>query len=520
MNKILLSNLLLFISGAVFANPDPASHNPGVLTSSQLNFSTYSTIFQDYALPANMLYYPFNRQCGWQPGTVIHNYEGEFYKGRWYKYDSYGNMTEDAGGGAIGLTEPNFKTEYNYNKSGHLISESDYFKRYDDEGNIVDEWIFSGKTDYQYNKDGYVTKEDYFQILHWTDDLVETTSSTEYEYDDVVKNYLIKTTYIPDPNENITGNYETGTETKIYRNSVGNIVKIEFYRYHALGFDYYGIPDEEPDWYEVIEYDENNIARNIKLYGDDDNLGLEYYDIEWVCTDGQILFDLISFYPQDYGLVEFNGISNFTHYEKTGTFWTELDMNNLIKSVNIKNYGVPNDLNTFHYEFDYPDLYGSYSCKMSYNDLLLTSYQFSILDSEGSYISYTHYHNAYDWQEETFIVSDYVDYHKVFFDYYGLQSSYVSGEGDPSDPQEKIEEYEIKYNEDLLPAVYNYGYHNREQNVYADYYRVTNSVESPMVDDAPTQYFTIQGMPVREDRLTPGLYIKVKGNRSEKVIIR
>lgn len=37
---------------------------------------------------------------------------------------------------------------------------------------------------------------------------------------------------------------------------------------------------------------------------------------------------------------------------------------------------------------------------------------------------------------------------------------------------------------------------------------------------APVRYFNLQGLPVPANSLTPGIYIRVQGNRSDKVVIR
>ncbi len=80
---------------------------------------------------------------------------------------------------------------------------------------------------------------------------------------------------------------------------------------------------------------------------------------------------------------------------------------------------------------------------------------------------------------------------------------------------------EIIYDIDtLLPIEYNYGYHRWDQDLFSDFFKVTASVDEVQEDDSPAQYFTIQGMPVKEDRLAPGIYIKVKKNKSEKIFIR
>lgn len=468
-------------------------------------FVTFSTAFQDYMQPENLIqYYPLNKYCGWLPCTVEYSDRWGNYK-QFYKYDSSGNILEYSSGS--NSSEVNSKYEYSYDENGHIILE--VHSSSDGYGHTYE---------YKYNPDGYVCQK---LETFYKNDGYTTTRIYDYTYDDLIKNYLIKEVRTELSYSTTSPEIEI-LEKRILRNTAGNIIKIENYQYY--GDD--DVNNIEPYHYVEIEYDQDNIARNIKditidPYSKDRTMNVEYSDIDWYCTDGQIVFEIIEPYIHEEFLEGPSLTTSYLGY----IFWTKLDFNNLIKSATITNYELKDVPNKFLYEFTYPDYFGSYTCNISYDDQLLKSEAFGILDSFGSEMTDTHYYMRYDRNVEKFVPYEYIKYEEYNADRFGL-GSFFRKEGTPEDLIETYDNREITYYEANMPPYYcpielPHEYFTDGSNwIFSDYIGTVTSVNTIVDTENTIRYYTIEGNPVNGVRLAPGIYIRVKGNKSETVIIR
>lgn len=141
------------------------------------------------------------------------------------------------------------------------------------------------KTVYTYNSDGNVVKEEVFNIYNGTNKPVTTT---EYEYDPVIKNFVIsETEYFYQGNAEPL--YTTGNGTEISRNAVGNITKVRTYNISNGNKSY---DDEQM----TVAYGADNKATTVTIEKITTKNGQSFSEIEeqwsdivWDTTDGQIL---------------------------------------------------------------------------------------------------------------------------------------------------------------------------------------------------------------------------------------
>ena len=477
-------------------------------------FKTYSTIFQDYCQPSKLnKYYLFNIYCGYQPGKAVFTRKGEPLDTYYYMYDKSGNMLEYKN--QIHTSNTIFQeNKYQYDQDNRLVYQEEFYPNSN----------YTLKEEYEYNDDGYVSGQT--STIDYDGDI--NTETLTYMYDSILHNYLIKTThnYSSSGTNNITyNNYIIDEETRIHRNSEGNITKYEYFTHYSSGLDNWNNSDTIPNWYVVIEYNENNIAHNIKRYYMDHYspipiLSIEYSDIEWYCTNGQILFDLMPIYLTNGHNGYARGL-NLTElaYTNYGDFWTKLDCNNLIKEVTIINHEEKNTVNSFRLKFSYPELFGSYQCEIYYDDQLLTSNKF-ILRDEGLVIEREQrYYMTYDNSTSTFNTSEYVEYLESHTDKYGLSGKAISKEGHPNDLYESSTETKlILYPDTFLP--YKLAYSDGDEYIYSEYQIDNNSLESTVQDNLPSRYYTLQGIAVKEDNLIPGIYIKVNSSGMRKILLK
>ena len=68
----------------------------------------------------------------------------------------------------------------------------------------------------------------------------------------------------------------------------------------------------------------------------------------------------------------------------------------------------------------------------------------------------------------------------------------------------------------VVTAVYDRG-ESMPSPVYS--YDMTG-VNTINADDAPVEYFNIQGMRIPADRLEPGVYVRLQGSKATKVIVK
>lgn len=141
------------------------------------------------------------------------------------------------------------------------------------------------KTVYSYNSDGNITKVEVSNVYNGDNKPVTTT---EYEYDPIVKNFVIsETEYFYQGKTDPL--YITGNGTEITRNEAGNVTKVRDYTV-SNGNKVYD--DEQM----TVEYGPDNQATKITLEKLNTKNGQtvseieeQWTDIVWDTTDGQIL---------------------------------------------------------------------------------------------------------------------------------------------------------------------------------------------------------------------------------------
>lgn len=141
------------------------------------------------------------------------------------------------------------------------------------------------KTVYTYNSDGNVAKVEVFSVYNGANKPITTT---EYEYDPVVKNFVVaETEYFYQGHSGLL--YTSGNGTDITRNSAGNITKVRTYNI-SNGDKIYD--DEQL----TVTYGADNKAttvtlEKIKIKNGQSISEIEeqWSDIVWATTDGQIL---------------------------------------------------------------------------------------------------------------------------------------------------------------------------------------------------------------------------------------
>ncbi len=141
------------------------------------------------------------------------------------------------------------------------------------------------KTVYTYDSDGRVIKEEVYSVYSGGSKLI---TATEYEYDPVIKNFVISETenYYQGKSEPL---YTTGNGTEITRDGYGNITKVRTYNV-ANGNKTYD--DDQM----IVEYGSDGTAVRVAYEKLDKKNGQtisqieeEWTNIVWDTTDGQIL---------------------------------------------------------------------------------------------------------------------------------------------------------------------------------------------------------------------------------------
>lgn len=156
---------------------------------------------------------------------------------------------------------------------------------YNPDGTVATMEETGQKTVYSYNSDGNIAKVEVSNVYNGANKPVTTT---EYEYDPIVKNFVIsETEYFYQGNTDPL--YITGNGTEITRNEAGNVTKVRDYTV-SNGNKVYD--DEQM----TVEYGPDNQATKITLEKLNTKNGQTVSEIEeqltdivWDTTDGQIL---------------------------------------------------------------------------------------------------------------------------------------------------------------------------------------------------------------------------------------
>ena len=141
------------------------------------------------------------------------------------------------------------------------------------------------KTVYTYNSDGNVAKVEVLNVYNGAN---KPVSITEYEYDPIIKNFVVsETEYFYQGKEEPL--YTTGNGTEITRNDAGNITKVRTYNISNGNKAY---DDEQM----TVTYGSDNQATTVTFEKIKTKNGQtvseieeQWSDIVWNTTDGQIL---------------------------------------------------------------------------------------------------------------------------------------------------------------------------------------------------------------------------------------
>lgn len=362
---------------------------------------------------------------------------------------------------------------------------------YFDNGLVSSEESPYQKTTYTYNDRGLKTSE----IYSFMDgDAYVNSSKTEYVYDSVIDVETEYASYFWNVNEWSLNSLDKNV---IIRDSAGNITKVEQYSSY----------DGEMELNETseIKYGADGKATEIINTDVEDNeIELHLKDIVWENTDGQIF------------VTDYNDIDADDYFEGA----------NRIKSATAVVY---DDFDAPVYiTAEYPDNKGSYKVKFTYNGKVIYTYDYTVLDVYGSYES-EEFEIDYDYDEENNTLTEGGEYRyneSATYDAYGIMTSYksssVSDDYTYSHEEKTLVTYDSTYGyptEAIMQLMSDGEFVNNSRTVYGDYQQF-NSVADIVSEDAPVQYFNLQGMPVDSDNLSTGIYIRRKGGKTAKILVR
>ncbi len=353
----------------------------------------------------------------------------------------------------------------------------------------------SNKTTYTYNERGLESSVTY---SFFDGEKYVNSSKSEYGYDSRIDVETEYKSFFWDEEEN-KWSLNGDDKNVITRNEAGNITKVEQYSSYS-GEMTLGEVSE-------IKYGSDGKATEITNTDTDDNeIELQLKDIVWQNTNGQIF------------ITDYNDLDAEDYFEGA----------NRIKSATATVYDSFKE--PVYITAEYPDNKGSYKVQLTYNGKLIYSMDYTVLDSYGSYSS-EEYEVDFDYNEETgALTEDGESRYKeaATYDAYGIMTSYMSSSVSDDYSYTREEKNEVTYDS-------TYGYptevismwlneegvweHNSRK-VYSDYKDFSSVAAIESADDAPVQYFNLNGMPVDGNKLAPGIYIRRQGNKATKLIVR
>ena len=387
----------------------------------------------------------------WQAGCI----ENYYWGGADWEPAGKTLRTFNANGTIASLSEDHHKTEFLYDDQNRLITQKSY-------------------SDYEGD---------------W-----QLEATTYYEYDTVVTDMVIKTTY-----EYSWGDgYSQGKE--ITRNEAGNVTKVQ---------DYYIYEDGEKSYdgeVLIIEYGADGKACSVfeEYYGEIEE---SYTDITWENTDGQI-FE-----------IEIDDPDSDSYFGA-----------NRIKSAIVNNGDVPGDEAQLTVTYDGVN----YHSLLMMGEVRLAEINYTSVDDYGSYDA-THFECDYDRADdgEGYVLDFTRDRETTYrVDAYGLlledmsttEYHYTRHEDETEVEGQKADVvYDETYGYPLeyILSYKSYSYDDFElssRTVFSDYTDFgTSGINSVVNEDAEAEYFNIQG--VKVDNPTNGLYIRRQGSTVTKVII-
>lgn len=378
--------------------------------------------------------------------------------------------------------------------AGQWESDGEITIEYNDNGQITVEFDQWGSTEYEYNADGQVTTMTYMSEF---ENGLEPTARYTYEYDAVVKNFVVKETF---------WGYESGKwiqlavyGTDIERNSDGNVVK-------STNYEIDGDGEKESGDYFTVEYGADGKATAMTLWyveRDETEMETRLVDIVWENTDGQ-------FMEMD------DDVDEEEYY---------IGANRIKSAKVVKGDGMPDGalINA-----TYPDTSGSYSYVIAYNGKDILNVSYAVLDANGSY--YMTKHEVDMDEEDGKWIEDGIDDREEseLYDSYGLlvSSSYIDHEEDEdyiSLMNCKIE-YDETYGYPLIWTSYeSYDGENffpRDRQEFLAYTQLGSSAVSAVAASSAAVYYDLNGVRVNADRLAPGVYVERAGDKTRKILVK
>lgn len=382
---------------------------------------------------------------------------------------------------------------------------------------MKDEWQTTNSK-YQYNDEGLLT--------HYTDSYFDESTQQFipsnrriYNYDYMLTRACVQMLYYTWNNNEWLDT--EGEYAGIERNKDRNIVRVT--QIISIGYKHY--VNSRYD----IEYGSDGKASKITMLGKESF----YYDvfetecvlsdIVWDRTDGQIL--LVNYTPSV-------DIENPYDYEpstyETGLFGPD----NRVASFtmvsedygNVKlNVTVDYSESTFHVVAKTDA--GKTYIDWEYNDL-------SGIDGHGpgSYESKQFEIDIdYDEDTDTHYEVEMLEYEKYYTDAYGLmlldeEIQYEDGELDDYYKKVGTVEYDPTYGYPVSYVVTEEEdgeMYNEYKVVYSDYEQCSGITDVTVdSENAPVEYFNLQGVKMEGDNLAPGLYIRRQGAKAQKVLVK
>lgn len=405
--------------------------------------------------------------------------------------------SQEALGDVAELWKPGRVTEYLCD-DGEFVELGTAFYVYDENGNVISETLES--EDY---KNNYKTKYDEFgnavEVLGTVyteyDDVWENMSLRTYTYDDVLHDfYTLRMGYDWD-GEKWVPNYLC-ERNDIVRNAAGSIVSVT--KYLPFGEDM--IPAYRLSW----GYGEDGKANSMVYYanytGTEDGWEVyddtEYRDIKWAETDCQMI------------------ASSIVEY---------LEGANRIESATVYFEGVADGYMFVDYD---PAKPGDYLCRMTYADpdVIGATLRKEYTDAYGSFVETVS--EYYDEEGEPTGEPQYEIRHVVTYNEKGglLDDSVYEGLGDEFLLMDGMKNEYVYDAAGHVAEITTYIWDFMEEEfvpdmrqTFGDYTEVTSVGMNP-ADDAPEVYYDLTGR--RIGNPVNGLYIRVKGFKAEKVILK
>lgn len=385
------------------------------------------------------------------------------------------------------------------------VPDETYSMKYDNKGLVTEqesvdaEGLMSLET-YTWNENGNLSTR-FSKIKESVDGEYVNSQRLSREYDNVV------TSFITFNNQDVWSDdaWQPSNNYKqtVTRDANGNVTLME----RAVYFE--GIYD--PTYRLVVTYGEDGKASRIEEhnldydYDSDDYvwiLSYVYDNIEWETTDGQIL-------STDNLLGGSNKIKSATLTDEDGfeiNFEVEYQGEDYIQTYN-------------YYDEDYEE---QVYVKTTYSELDFSNEP----DSHGQY-GYRYYSEVKfvgdDYEEEQAEIEEgiYDENDLIILEQYTVV---FDGEEYVEDLREGQVEYDDEYGYPLVWTVKELDFWEEEllnafRCEYSDYIDATSKVDGIIVaDNTPAIYYNLQGQRVANP--SAGLYIRVKGDKSEKVILK